>query len=82
MPKERLRNEDARGGDVLVNDSVASGKPDLPIDRDPGRETNVSINADELGEAREPKKPGRDGQRTRDGATSGEPISDIDESRE
>jgi hypothetical protein len=48
--KERMRNEDARGGDVIVQDSVASGKPDLPIDKDPGRETNVAINADELGE--------------------------------
>jgi len=47
--KERQRNEDARGGDVIVNDSIASGKPDLPIDRDLGRETNVAINADELG---------------------------------
>ncbi len=48
--KERLRNEDARGGDVIVQDSIASGKPDLPMDRDPGRDTNVAINADELGE--------------------------------
>jgi hypothetical protein len=48
--KERMRNEDGRGGDVIVQDSVASGKPDLPIDKDPGRETNVAINADELGE--------------------------------
>lgn len=55
MTKERVRNEDARGGDVVVNDSVASGKPDLPIDRDPGRETNVAIDADDLGHAREPK---------------------------
>ena len=52
MPKERTRNEDARGGDVIVNDSIASGKPDLPIDRDPGRETNVAIDADELGEGK------------------------------
>jgi hypothetical protein len=51
--KERLRNEDGRDGDVIVQDSVASGKPDLPIDRDPGRETNVAINADELGGAEE-----------------------------
>jgi hypothetical protein len=50
--KERLRNEDGRGGDVIVQDSVASGKPDLPIDQDPGRETNVAINADELGVGR------------------------------
>ena len=50
MAKERMRNEDARGGDVIVNDSVASGKPDLPIDRDPGRETGVGISADELGQ--------------------------------
>jgi ferritin-like metal-binding protein YciE len=50
--KERQRNEDARGGDVIVNDSIASGKPDLPIDQDPGRETNVAINADELGRNR------------------------------
>jgi hypothetical protein len=34
---------------VIVNDSVASGKPDLPIDRDPGRDTGVAIDADELG---------------------------------
>ena len=54
MNKERQRNEDGRGGDVIVNDSVASGRPDLPIDRDPGRETNVAINADDLGE---PQKP-------------------------
>jgi len=47
--KERQRNEDARGGDVIVNDSVASGRPDLPIDRDPGRESDIAINADELG---------------------------------
>jgi hypothetical protein len=51
--KERLRNEDGRGGDVIVQDSVASGKPDLPLDRDPGRETNVAINADELRGAEE-----------------------------
>jgi hypothetical protein len=51
MSKERERNEDARGGEVLVRDSIASGKPQLPTDRDPtGRETNVAINADELGE--------------------------------
>lgn len=50
MAKERKRNKDARGGDVIVNDSVASGKPDLPIDRDPGRETGVGIIADELGQ--------------------------------
>jgi hypothetical protein len=48
--KERMRNEDARGGDVIVQDSIASGKPDLPIGQDPGRDTNVAINADELGE--------------------------------
>jgi hypothetical protein len=52
MAKERMRNEDARGGDVIVNDSVVSGKPDLPIDQDPGRETDVAINADELGSQR------------------------------
>ena len=48
MSKERQRNEDARGGDVIVNDTVASGKPDLPIDRDPGRETDVAISSDDL----------------------------------
>jgi hypothetical protein len=47
--KERMRNEDARGGDVIVNDSIASGKPELPIDRDPGRETDIAIDADQLG---------------------------------
>jgi len=51
MSKERERNEDARGGDVIVQDSIASGKPQLPTEKDPnGRETNVAINADELGE--------------------------------
>jgi hypothetical protein len=56
MSKERERNEDARGGEVIVQDSVASGKPQLPTDRDPiGRETNVAINADELGEREERK---------------------------
>jgi hypothetical protein len=54
MTKERQRNQDGRGGDVIVNDSVASGKPDLPIDRDPGRDTDVAINADELGEQQIP----------------------------
>jgi hypothetical protein len=54
MSKERERNEDARGGDVAVQDSIASGKPQLPTDQDPiGRETNVAINADELGERKE-----------------------------
>jgi hypothetical protein len=54
MAKERERNEDARGGEVIVQDSIASGKPELPTDRDPiGRETNVAINADELGEPRD-----------------------------
>jgi hypothetical protein len=51
MSKERERNEDARDGDVIVQDSIASGKPQVPTDRDPiGRETNVAINADELAE--------------------------------
>ena len=54
MSKERERNEDARGGDVIVQDSVASGKPEVPADQDPiGRETNVAVNADELGERKE-----------------------------
>jgi hypothetical protein len=53
MSKERLRNEDARDGDVIVQDSVVNGRPDLPIDRDPGRETNVAIDADELGKTQE-----------------------------
>ena len=56
MNKERQRNEDGRGGDVIVQDSIASGKPDLPIDQDPGRETNVAINADELGARREERE--------------------------
>lgn len=37
-----------RGGDSIVQDRATSGTPDLPIDRDPGRETNVAINADDL----------------------------------
>jgi ferritin-like metal-binding protein YciE len=54
MAKERERNEDARGGDVIVQDSIASGKPQLPTDRDPiGRETNVAVTADELGESKD-----------------------------
>jgi hypothetical protein len=60
MTKERQRNEDGRGGDVIVNDSVASGKPDLPIDRDPGRDTDVAINADELGNQPKPDPNRRD----------------------
>jgi hypothetical protein len=71
MANERVGSEDARGGDVIVNDSIASGKPALPIDLDPGRDANVAITGEELG-AREPKRPGPDRQRTRDGATSGE----------
>ena len=54
MSKERERNEDARDGDVIVQDTVASGKPQLPTDQGPiGRETNVAINADELGERKD-----------------------------
>jgi hypothetical protein len=54
VPKERERNQDARGGDVIVQDSIASGRPQLPIDKDPtGRETNVAIDADELGERKD-----------------------------
>jgi hypothetical protein len=49
MNNERRRNEDARDGDVIVNDSIASGKPDVPIDQDSGRDTDVAINADEPG---------------------------------
>jgi hypothetical protein len=56
MPKERMRNEDARGGDVIVNDSIASGKPDLPIDEDPGRESGVAIDADRLGKGRQAER--------------------------
>jgi hypothetical protein len=70
MAKERLRNEDARGGDVIVQDSIASGKPDLPIDRDPGRETDRGIAAEELNReiAHEPKRRGNDDLRGRSGA--------------
>jgi hypothetical protein len=39
MSKERLRNEDARAGDVIVNDSVASGTP----------EEEPDLGSDELG---------------------------------
>lgn len=54
MSKERERNEDARGGDVIVQDSIASGRPERPNDQDPtGREPKVAINADELGERKE-----------------------------
>lgn len=82
MAKERMRNQDAHGGDVLVNDSVASGKPDLPIDRDPGRETKRGINADELGRAREPKSadPARHG--TRDEVASGDVAGSIDQNED
>ena len=58
MSHERQRNEDARGGDVIVQDSIASGRPDLPIDQDPGRETNVAIDADRLGHGAASKKDG------------------------
>jgi hypothetical protein len=64
--KERLRNEDGRGGDVIVQDSVASGKPDLPIDRDSGRETNVAINADELGAGRADDQAGSQSDTSRE----------------
>jgi hypothetical protein len=54
VSKERERNEDARGGDVIVQDSIASGKPQLPTDQDPtGRETNVAVNAHELGSTKD-----------------------------
>jgi hypothetical protein len=66
MSKERMRNEDARGGDVIVNDSVASGKPDLPIDRDPGRETNVAISSDDLRGGEEPDLSSSDVGETED----------------
>jgi ferritin-like metal-binding protein YciE len=49
--KERERNEDARGGDVIVNDSIASGRPELPTDRTPNRGEMV-VNPDELGSER------------------------------
>jgi hypothetical protein len=52
MGNERLRNRDARDGDVLVNDSVASGRPDLPIHDAPVRDTSIAIDADELGQNR------------------------------
>jgi hypothetical protein len=39
---------------VIVQDSIASGKPQLPTDQDPtGRETNVAVNADELGSTKD-----------------------------
>jgi hypothetical protein len=57
MAHERARNEDGRGGDVIVNDSIASGRPDLPIDKDPGRETNVAIDADALGPGASEQQP-------------------------
>jgi hypothetical protein len=46
---ERKRNEDARDGDVIVNDSVASGRPDVPADRGRDRDRDIAIAADELG---------------------------------
>jgi hypothetical protein len=54
MSNERMRNQDARDGDVLVNDSIASGRPDLPIHEAPARDTSVAIDADQLGPQREP----------------------------
>ena len=65
MNKERMRNQDGRGGDVIVQDSVANGRPDLPIDQDPGRETSIGINADELGRQQE-KNQAPDGARSSD----------------
>ena len=41
-----------REGDSIVQDRVASGKPDVPIEKDRGRESDVAIDADELSEKR------------------------------
>jgi hypothetical protein len=60
MGNEPLRNRDARDGDVLVNDSVASGRPDLPIHDAPVRDTSIAIDADELGENRNRHSPDKD----------------------
>lgn len=55
MAHERMRNEDARGGDVIVQDSVASGRPAVPIAKDPtGRETPIAITTDGMGEGAAP----------------------------
>jgi len=59
MSNERMRNRDARDGDVLVNDSIASGRPDLPIHEAPVRDTTIAIDADQLGEGREPHESQR-----------------------
>jgi len=54
-----MRNRDARDGDVLVNDSIASGRPDLPIHEAPVRDTTIAIDADQLGEGRGPQESQR-----------------------
>jgi hypothetical protein len=47
MSKERLRNEDARGGDVIVNDSIASGQPETDLGSDEVVDTDLGT--DEAG---------------------------------
>jgi len=59
MSNERMRNRDARDGDVLVNDSIASGRPDLPIHEAPVRDTTIAIDADQLGEGRDSQQSER-----------------------
>ena len=49
MANNRSGAEDARGGDVIVNDSIASGRPTLPNELDPPGDQDVAITADELG---------------------------------
>ena len=43
------RKENGRDRDGIVNDSVAKNQLDLPIDRQPDREDDIAVNADELG---------------------------------
>jgi hypothetical protein len=78
MSKERMRNRDARDGDVLVNDSVASGRPDLPIHEAPVRDTSIAIDADQLGERHEP----HESQRTKELEQRDSPDERQDQSGE
>jgi len=41
-----------REGDSIAQDRVTSGKPDLPIEKDRSRESDLGIDADELSEKR------------------------------
>jgi hypothetical protein len=72
MSNERMRNKDASNGDVLVNDSIASGRPDLPIHDAPVRDTSIAIDADQLGERHGGHNSGGDAEPGEQGGGSAE----------